>query len=361
MDFFKELTIQTAVKDRFCKSMTTGRLAHAYLFYGPEGGGKEAFALEIAKALNCQNEAKRPCNECPSCTKISQLKHPDVKFIIPEAKKWNSQDIQKKYQLKAENPYSRIEYTGTTSISIEKIRDLKNEAKYTPYEGQKKVFILTEAEKITREGANSFLKLLEEPPENLIIILINSSLSTILDTIKSRCQIVYFPTLSFEEALLVVNKYRDISDDERKLVRISQGNLKNIFEILDQEIDDKRKIVYDFLKASASGSAIKILEVVDLIAQRRDKNFLLDILNLLILWFKDTIHIISVDDRAEIINVDFEEEIKRFAKNYTNSDFELIVTEIENAVSNVRNNVYTPLILTVLGIQIRKHLQRTRS
>ncbi len=361
MDFFKELTIQIAVKDKFCKSMTTGRLAHAYLFYGPEGGGKEAIALEIAKALNCQNEAKRPCNECPSCTKISQLKHPDVKFIIPEAKMWNSQDIQKKYQLKAENPYSRIEYTGTTSISIEKIRDLKNEAKYTPYEGQKKVFILTEAEKITREGANSFLKLLEEPPENLIIILINSSLNTILDTIKSRCQIVYFPTLSFEEALLIVNKYRDISDEERKLVRISQGNLKNIFEILDQEIDDKRRIVYDFLKASASGSAIKILEVVDLIAQRRDKNFLLDILNLLILWFKDTIHIISVDDRAEIINVDFEEEIKRFAKNYTNSDFELIVTEIENAVSNVRNNVYTPLILTVLGIQIRKHLQRTRS
>ncbi len=361
MDFFKELTIQTTVKERFCKSMTTGRLAHAYLFYGPDGGGKEAIALEIAKALNCQNEKTRPCNECPSCTKISQLKHPDIKFIIPEAKSWKSQDIQKKYQLKAENPYSRIEYTGTTSISIEKIRDLKNEAKYTPYEGQKKVFILTEAEKITREGANSFLKLLEEPPENLIIILINSSLSTILDTIKSRCQIVYFPTLSFEEALLVVNKYRDISDDERKLVRISQSNLKNIFEILDQEIDDKRRIVYDFLKASASGSAIKILEVVDLIAQRRDKNFLLDILNLLILWFKDTIHIISVDDRAEIINVDFEEEIKRFAKNYTNSDFELIVTEIENAVSNVRNNVYTPLILTVLGIQIRKHLQRTRS
>lgn len=361
MDFFKELTIQTAVKDRFCKSMTTDRLAHAYLFYGPEGGGKEAIALEIAKALNCQNEATRPCNECLSCTKISQLKHPDIKFIIPEAKNWNSQDIQKKYQLKAENPYSRIEYTGTTSISIEKIRDLKNEAKYTPYEGQKKVFILTEAEKITREGANSFLKLLEEPPENLIIILINSSLSTILDTIKSRCQIVYFPSLSFEKALSVVNKYRDISDDERKLVRISQGNLKNIFEILDQEIDDKRRIVYDFLKASASGSAIKIQEVVDVIAQRRDKNFLLDILNLLILWFRDTIYIISADDRAEIINVDFEEEIKRFAKSYTNSDFEHIVTEIENAVSNVRNNVYTPLILTVLGIQIRKHLHRTRS
>jgi len=234
--------------------MKTGRLAHAYLFYGPEGGGKEAIALEIAKALNCQNEMTKPCNECPSCTKINQLKHPDIKFIIPQAKSWKSEDLQKKLNLKSENPYSKIEYTGTTNISIEKIRDLKNEAKYTPYEAQKKVFILTEAEKMTREGANSFLKLLEEPPDNLSIILINNSLSTILDTIKSRCQIIYFPPLSFEEALLVVKQFQDISDVEKKIIRISQGNLKNIFEILSQDIDDKRKIVYDFLKASASGS-----------------------------------------------------------------------------------------------------------
>ena len=361
MDFFKDLSIQTGVKEKFINGMKTGRLAHAYLFYGPEGGGKEAIAFEIAKALNCQNQEKKPCNQCPQCQKISQLKHPDIKFIIPEAKSWKPADIQKKYQLKAENPYSKIEYTGTTSISIEKIRDLKNEAKYTPYEGQKKVFILTEAEKMTREGANSFLKLLEEPPENLLLILITNSLNNLLDTIKSRCHIVYFPPLSFEEASSVVKKYQKISDDEEKIIRISQGNLKNIFSLLNQDLDDKRKIVYDFLKASASGNALKIQEVVDVVAQKRDKNFLLDILNLLILWFNDAIHLISAEGNVEIINVDFEDEIRRFAKNYSNSNFDYIISEIENAVSNVRNNVYTPLILTVLGIQIKKHLQRTRS
>lgn len=358
MAYFKDLTIQSVVKDRFSKNLANGRIAHAYLFYGPEGAGKEAFALEIAKALNCQNESVKPCNECPSCTKINQLKHPDIKLIIPEAKSWSTQDIQKKYQLKSENPYSRIDYSGTTSITIEKIRELKNEAKYTPYEARKKVFILTESEKMTREGANSFLKLLEEPPDNLIIILINSSLSTILDTIKSRCQIVYFPPLSNDEAISVLKKFRDISEDDHKIVRISQGNLKNIFEILDQDIDEKRTLVYQFLKASASGSAMKIQEVVDAIAQRRDKNFLMEVLNLLILWFKDTIHLVATEDHTNIVNVDFEEEIGRFANSYANSDFETIVKEIENAISNVRNNVYTPLLMTVLGIQIKKHLSR---
>lgn len=361
MDYFKDLLIQQSVKARFSKNIETGRMAHAFLFYGSEGGGKEAIALELAKALNCQNESTRPCNECPSCTKIKQLKHPDIKFIIPESKSWNPQDLQKKMQLKSENMFSRIEYTGATSISIDKIRDLKNEAKYSPYEATKKVFILTEVEKMTRESANSFLKLLEEPPDNLLIILINSSLSTILDTIKSRCQIVYFPPLSIDDALSVVKNYRDISDEEYKIARISQGNLKNIFDLLDQDIDDKRKIVYDFLKASASGSAIKIHEVVDIVAQRRDKNFLLEILNLLILWFKDTIHVLSSNEDAQIINVDYQDEIRRFAKSYKNSDFETIINEIENAISYIRSNVYSPLNLTVLSIQIKNHLKRSRS
>lgn len=358
MEYFKDITIQYAVKSRFDKSMTNGRMAHAYLLYGPEGTGKEAMALEIAKAMNCQDVNKRPCNKCPSCSKIEQFKHPDIKFIIPEAKKWKPEDIQKIYRKKAENPYAPISYSGTTSISIEKIRELKNEAKYTPYEAEKKVYIITEAEKMTREGANSFLKLLEEPPDNLLILLINSSLDTILDTIKSRCQTVYFPPLSYDEALAIVSKYHQISEEEQKSVRIAQGNLKQIFEIIDQEIDEKRTAVYDFLKASASGSAYKLQQEVDSIAKRKDKIFLLDFLNLLTLWFRDTLYIVSSGETSQIINVDFKEEISSFAKNYAPSDFEGIILEIEKSISSTKSNVYMPIILTVLGIQIKKHLQR---
>jgi hypothetical protein len=165
--------------------------------------------------------------------------------------------------------------------------------------------------------------------------------------------------LSIEEALSVVKKYREVSEEDHKRVRISQANLKNLFDIFDQEIDEKRQLVYAFLKAAASGNALKIQEAVDMIAQRRDKNFLLEVLNLLILWFKDSIHLLSTQDKSSIINVDYEEEIERFADSYTNSDFEVIVSEIENAISSVRNNVYAPLILTVLGIQIKNNLRRT--
>jgi DNA polymerase-3 subunit delta' len=358
VEFFKDITIQATVTERFRKSLANGRLAHAYFFYGPEGSGKEAMALEIAKALNCQDKNYRPCNCCPPCKKINQLKHPDVKFVFPEAKNWKTEDIQKKYQLKAENHYSRIELTGSTSISIDKIRELKNEAKYTPYEADKKVYIVTESEKMTREGANSFLKLLEEPPDSLIIILINSSQNTMLDTIRSRCQIVYFPPLSLDEALSVISKFRDVTTEDRQNIQIAQRNLKQFFEIVDQDINEKRKMVYEFIRASAAGSVIKLQQIIDSITQRRDKNFLLDFLNLLILWFKDTIQIVAAEENSEIINLDFRDEIGRFAQNYMHSDFDQIVFEIEQSIVNVKSNIYAPLILTVLGIRVKKNLQR---
>ena len=213
--------------------------------------------------------------------------------------------------------------SGSTSISISKIRELKNEAKFTPYEAEKKVYIISEADKMTRESANSFLKLLEEPPDTLIIILITTSLNRLLDTIKSRCHIVYFPPLSLEEVLQILSKFRDISEQDRKIVQISQGNLKQIFDIIEQDIDEKRQMVYDFLKASAMGNALKLQEAIDSMAKKRDKNFLLDILNLLILWFKDAIHLVSSGAEAQIINIDFKEEVIRFAENYPTSDFKV--------------------------------------
>ena len=176
---FELMDLQKKVKERFVKSIKNNRLAHAYLFYGLEGCGKEAFAFELAKAVNCDNENENPCNTCASCQKISQFNHPDIKFIFPTVKSWNEEDIRKRIHQKGQNVYSKINLSGHTVIQIDRIRELQKEAKYSPYEAKKKVYIITNAEQMTREGANSFLKLLEEPPDSLMIILITSSLKAL--------------------------------------------------------------------------------------------------------------------------------------------------------------------------------------
>jgi DNA polymerase-3 subunit delta' len=361
MEYFDQQTIQPSVLKKFRQSFINKRLAHAYIFYGTEGCGKEAFALEMAMALNCSDEKFRPCHQCPSCHKISQFNHPDVKFVIPQVKSWTSKDIQKRYQLKALNPFSRIDFQGPASIGIDKIRELKNESKFTPYEAEKKIYIITEAEKMNRESANSFLKLLEEPPDNLLIILITSTIHALLDTIKSRCQAVYFPPLTLDAALAVVSNYRQLTDMDRRLVQIAQGNLKEIFDMQDRETDDKRKLVYEFLRAAARGTAKDLSASVDSIAFRKDKNFLLDILNLLILWIKDTICILAYGGETQIINIDYKDEIHRFAQSYAPSDFDSMIAEIEKSISAVKANVHMPLTLMVLGTRIHHYLRRAKT
>ena len=138
MEYFNYLEIHQKIKNRLVKSIKNDRLSHAYIFYGPEGVGKEYIALEFAKAINCKDDNNRPCNICSSCLKISQFNHPDIKFIFPSAKTWSFEDIRQRIKIKVENPFSNIAQSGSTLIPIDQIRELKNESKYTPYEAEKK-------------------------------------------------------------------------------------------------------------------------------------------------------------------------------------------------------------------------------
>jgi DNA polymerase-3 subunit delta' len=356
VEYFNYLEIQQKIKNRLINSINNDRLSHAYIFYGPEGVGKEYIALEFAKAINCVDNKNRPCNNCSSCLKINQFNHPDIKFIFPYAKTWSLEDIRQRIKAKVENPFSTIALSGNTLIPIDQIRELKNESKYTPYEAEKKFYIISNADKLSRESTNAFLKLLEEPPSTLIIILVTSSLATLATTIRSRCQLIYFPRLSYEEAITVVSKYNMIDDRISQIVRLAEKNLKIIFDTLDKDIIEKRQIVYGYLKAIASRNTLKILEITDLITKKFDKNFLKEILNLLIFWFIDTLHLMSKGNKAEIVNVDFEKEINNFAQSYRDSDFEKIIVDIEQAILNINRNVYNPLILTVLAIRIGRNL-----
>jgi DNA polymerase-3 subunit delta' len=356
MEFFKDYPIHLKVKQQIAKSIVNNKLAHAYLFHGPEGCGKEAFALEIAKALNCQDKTNKPCNQCSTCQKIGHLIHPDIKFIFPSAAGWGADEFKARLNIKAENPFKYLGLKGHTTIQINRIRELKDEAKYTPYEAQKKVYIITEADKLTREGANSFLKLLEEPPETLLIILITSAMNALLDTIRSRCHHIHFPMVTPEDGIKVIEKYIQPDDGTMQIIHMAQGNLKLVFEMIENEDREIRKQMITYLRAAASGDSLKISEIVDTISAKRDKNHLKDLLYLLILWFKDALHLSILGKETQLINIDFQQELIKFADHYRESDFEEIVTEIEKAVAHVNRNLYNPLILTLLALRIKRKL-----
>ncbi|MCK4666994.1 AAA family ATPase [Candidatus Dependentiae bacterium] len=153
----------------------TKTIPNAFLFYGPEGIGKRNLSFVIAASLNCLNRSKdsaEPCGECVNCKRIFNNSFPDVTFITRDEDR--------------------------TTISIEQVRNLKKEAYRTLYEGLYKIFIIDDTKEL-KDSANALLKLIEEPPDNTLFILLTSNLMKQLPTILSRCQVLKFQKLSRTE------------------------------------------------------------------------------------------------------------------------------------------------------------------
>ncbi len=157
----------------FERVLEKNNLGHAYLFEGPHGSGKLAFALQLAQSLFCEQEHAplESCGHCYQCRRIEEGQHPDLIYI------------------KADD----------TSIKVDAIRSLIQRLSQTAMEDQGQMVIIDQAEKMTASAANALLKLLEEPQDDSLLLLLSTSKSQILPTIQSRCQLVHFQALPIEE------------------------------------------------------------------------------------------------------------------------------------------------------------------
>ena len=166
---FSAHTDQPRIVEQLQRSLQRRRLAHAYLFVGPRGSGKLAVALTLAKALNCEQLDHDSCDRCESCRRIDERVHPDIRLIEPELK--------------------------SRRIGIDQIREFSRAANLKAGEARIKVGIIVDADRMGEEASNAFLKTLEEPPANTIILLLTAEPQRLLPTILSRClKVVFGPT-----------------------------------------------------------------------------------------------------------------------------------------------------------------------
>ena len=152
------------------RSLLAGRLSHAYLLAGPRNVGKMTLALDIAWMVNCIGE-EPPCGECQQCRRIGEGLHADVRVV--------GIDTQETAKVR-----------GRVTIGIDQVREVQREASLKPYEGRHRVFIVDGAEYLTEEAANCFLKILEEPPEQVMLVLLTAEVGALPSTLVSRCQLL---------------------------------------------------------------------------------------------------------------------------------------------------------------------------
>lgn len=364
---FSPETGHPEIQEKILASFRQNRLPHAYLFHGPEGSGKDAFAIALAQLINCSDAGGQIDRASSQYLKIANLQHPDIKFIFPTPAKTNvkEEEIIEALREKAHNPYRRVGFPGkNTFIGIDAIRELKQEARYKLYEGRKKVFIISEADQMRVEAANALLKLLEEPPDNLMLVLTTSNIHKIIPTIKSRCQLLRFPQLGEEEIQSLVSRFTRSKNAAMLplIIRLSGYNVKRVFDFLDQDVLSVRDQAIELLrKVVVINRVQELMKIIEPVAAQKDREGARLLLWFLLLWFRDILHLQKMSsEKQRLFNTDKQDVLEKFLSYTPNADIAGIVWDIEAALQNlddVRN--YNPLlILTALAIKLNKKIKR---
>jgi len=321
---FKEITGQEQAVAYLRRSLERGRIAHALLFTGPDGVGKRATALSLAQALNCpEPKDGDACGACPSCRKIAAGTHPDVRVLEPEGQ----------------------------HLKIGQVREqLQQDAAFKPLEGKAKVYILDAAETLTAEAANSLLKVLEEPPATVKLVLVTSQPFALLDTIRSRCQEVRFHPLKVEYLTDWLHaRLQCPPETARTLAMLSGGRPAEALRFQTEEQQALRRQVLDAARAVGSESWPELARRLGESASE-----LPEVFGLLLTWYRDLLILASGASTKLIINVDQLAELQQARAGETAETLLKKCEAVLQAADQFSRNVNAQLLLEVMCMNLGK-------
>ncbi len=382
---FKQIVGQRELINKLITVIENGRVSHAQLFCGTEGVGKLAIAIAYSQYLNCNHRQYFPnadfqteliadsCGTCPSCIKYQKLAHPDLHFVFPNVatdkvkKDSSSQSFIQEWShfLLQNNAYISFEgWLNELGVdnkqAIINVRDCNNiitTLSYKSYEANYKVFIIWLIEKLDEKTSSKILKILEEPEERTLFILISQNQDKIIKTILSRTQIVKFPRISNQDMLdCLQNKYQFSQVDAKKAIRQADGNFTQTLSLLTQS-DQQREFSHlfiEWMRTSFRGDFAQLnafLPKIAALGRERQKQFLSYVLD----EFSRCLRLNYIDKSDLQLFEDSELQfMQKFYLFINKHNIHMLTEAVEQGIYHVERNVNTNLIFMDLSILLNK-------
>ena len=331
--------------------LESGRIPHAVLICGAEGTGKRRFALAWAQALLCTDSGPFACNRCPSCRKVASFIHPDLYTALPLPPRRGKQRLAL-----ADLRESVVEYVhdagaaipGNANIAVEHLRQLQRELAFAPTESQRKVGLIFAAERMHPAGANSLLKLLEEPPPRAVVALVSAAPERLLPTVLSRCQRMILSPLDVATLRAQLEQEGVAGERLELAVRMGAGSLQQAKEVAAGAFDGTRQLVESFL----SGGSEQRDEVYwSVLAELGgDRGQLERFLQVCGLYLRD-LFLLTHGRDASVVQVDRRPYLENLLKKI---DAARVALEIDRAVEALGHNANPQLVLTDLWRGLRR-------
>ena len=316
-------------------SLRQGRQSHAYLLSGPPHVGKMALAINLAQAVNCLEVRGVPCGSCTQCSRITQGIHSDVRVVAPG----QGEDAR----------------SARTRIGISDIKEALRRVSLNPYEGSSSVVIFDGAEFMTDDAANALLKTLEEPPPQVMFLLLTANESAVLPTVLSRCQTLSLLPLSKDQMVEQLKSAHEATDEQaEQLYRLSRGCLGwAISALADSDVLEQRQAdlekLQETLDAGLETRFTYANEVASLFGSDRDAAK--DLLALWLRWWRD---LLLIKEGAEefLHNMDHADSLRSQASGLTTPEIVQFINRLMQTLSSLDSNVSPRLAMEVLMLNL---------
>lgn len=376
---FSDIIGQQELKRHLTDSIDKGRISHAQLFTGKAGAGTLPLAIAYAQYLNCPNRKDGDsCGVCPSCQQIAQSAHPDVHFIYPVNKQgkksgevvlsaeflplWREIMSQSGGYFTRQEWYEKLDLGKTLQgmISAKEADEIIRRLSFKSFQSKYKVVIIWQAETMNEEAANKILKILEEPWENTIFLLVAERSDLLLKTILSRTQETSVPSLKVEDLTALSH---GSEQERRSMARLAAGDLIQMRRMVQGEGDELREECFELfcrlMRLSYNDKHLELLDWADEVAQlsREQQRQMLT-------------HSSRLLREAYMLHAGLGQisylwgEEAKFCNNFApfigNQNIEILISEIESAMRQINQNGNARIVFTHFALAVSKQINRLK-